>query len=95
MHVKRLALFSVMMGLMIGCGETEPMTPAEYFNATQADTNTPYGNVRDGSAVDNPDGSITIETDNGDRLTVPVQQTEAGPKYGTPTRTVKRDRTNR
>jgi hypothetical protein len=84
--MKRLVLFSLLLVCVLGCAESGPATPADQFNNTQSDTNTPYGNVRDDSAVDNPDGTITFETDNGDRLTVPVQETEAGPRYGTPTR---------
>lgn len=83
------ASFSVLLIILAGCGESLPSTPAQHFNATQADTNTPYGNVTDGSAVDNDDGSISFKTDNGDELTVPVTQTEAGPRYGTPTRAPK------
>lgn len=84
--MKRLVSSSLMFGLLVGCVETEIKTPAEHFNETQSDTNTPFGNVSDGSAVDNPDGSVTFETDNGDRLIVPTHQTESGPTYGTPTR---------
>ncbi len=87
--MNRLVIFSFALLMVVGCGESQPSTPAGRFNETQADTNTPYGNVRDGSAVDNDDGSITFQTDNGTELTVPVTQTEAGPKYGTPTRTQK------
>jgi len=83
--MRQLAFFSLLLVCYSGCGDSGPKTPAEHFNATQSDTNTPYGNVRDGSAVDNPDGTITFETDNGTRLRVPVHQTEAGPRYGTPT----------
>ena len=87
--MRTLVLFSVGMVLLVGCGESEPLTPAEHFNRTQSNTNTPYGNVADGSAVDNEDGSITFRTDDGVELTTPVTQTEARPKYGTPTRTQK------
>lgn len=93
--MKRLASFSLLLSCVLGCGQSSPPTPAQYFNKTQAITSTPYGNVRDGSAIDNPDGTITFETDNGERLTVSVQQTEVGPKYGTPTRDAEGDRTNR
>lgn len=82
-----LVLFSVFVLFLNGCGESSPATPAQHFNATQVNTNTPYGNVSPDSAVDNDDGSITFQTDNGDQLTVTVTQTEAGPKYGTPFRT--------
>jgi len=90
--MKQLVLFSLLLVFVLGCGESPPKTPAQHFNATQAQTNTPYGNVRPGSAVDNPDGTITFETDGGARLRVPVQQTEAGPKYGTPTRDIEEER---
>lgn len=87
--MRALVLSSVLHVFLAGCGESQPLTPAQRFNETQSGTNTPYGNVTDDSAVDNDDGSITFKTDNGDELTVPVTQTEAGPKYGTPTRTQK------
>lgn len=87
--MKQLISFSIVLLFAVGCGESKPLTPAQHFNETQADTNTPYGNVTDDSAVDNEDGSVTFQTDNGDELTVPVTQTEAGPRYGTPTRTPK------
>lgn len=84
--MRTLASFSFVGLLIVGCGESEPLTPAQHFNKTQSNTNTPYGNVTDGSAVDNDDGSITFTTDEGVALTAPVTQTEAGPRYGTPTR---------
>ena len=87
--MKRSALFSFTLFLVVGCGKSQPATPAGNFNETQADTITPYGKVCDGSAVDNNDGSITFRTVDGTELTVPVTQTEAGAKYGTPTRTQK------
>lgn len=81
-----LVSFSFAIALLVGCGESRPPTPAEEFNRTQSDTNTPYGNVTDNSAVDNVDGSISFTTDNGNELTTTVTNTEAGPRYGTPTR---------
>lgn len=93
--MRTLASFSVATVLFFGCGESVPLTPAQYFNQTQSNTNTPYGNVTDGSAVDNDDGSITFRTDDGVELTTTVIQTEAGPKYGTPTRSKKLHNPNR
>lgn len=87
--MRTFASFSVLLVVLAGCGDSQPLTPAQHFNATQANTNTPYGKVTGDSAVDNSDGSITFTTDNGDVLTAPVTQTEAGPKYGTPTRSQK------
>lgn len=87
--MRTLVSFSVAMVLLVGCSKPKPLTPAEHFNQTQSNTNTPYGNVTDGSAVDNDDGSITFRTDDGVELTTTVTQTEAGPKYGTPTRSKK------
>lgn len=82
--MRKLLSFSIVIVLFSGCYETKPLTPAQYFNKTQAMTNTPYGNVTDNSAVDNDDGTITFRTDEGVELTVTVSQTDAGPKYGTP-----------
>lgn len=83
--MKRLGFFSLLLVCVFGCSESAPTSPAQHFNRTQSATNTPYGQVRPGSAVDNPDGTITFETTSGARLTTPVEQTEAGPRYGTPT----------
>lgn len=77
------ALFSLLLALLIGCGKD---TPAQHFNKTQKQTNTPFGKVREGSAVDNKDGSISFETEGGAKFKTTVTDTEAGPKYGTPTR---------
>lgn len=82
--MKQLVIFSFVLLCFVGCSESGPKTNADHFNETQNDTNTPYGNVRDGSGTDNDDGSVTFETDNGDRLNVPVSNTDAGPHYGTP-----------
>ncbi len=84
--MKKLVLFSTLLLSLAGCSESKIRVHADQFNDTQNDTNTPYGNVRDNSAVDNEDGSVTFETDNDVSLTVPVTDTEAGPRYGTPTR---------
>lgn len=89
--MKRLVFFSLLLLCAFGCGESAPPSPAQVFNQAQSVTNTPYGQVRPGSAVDNPDGTVTFETTSDVRLTVTVEQTEAGPKYGTPTRDDRED----
>lgn len=88
----RLGFCSLLLLCVLGCGESAPPSPAQHFNRTQTATNTPYGQVRPDSAVDNPDGTITFETTSGARLRTPVEQTEAGPKYGTPTLEAQEDR---
>lgn len=67
-----------------GYGKFAPPSAARQFNELQADANSLFGKMRPGSAIDNPDGTVTYETDNEERYTVQVNQTGSGPRFSSP-----------
>jgi hypothetical protein len=59
------------------------MTPAEYFNRTQADMETPHGGrIKPGSAKDVAGGKIRYETDKGRAFEVSAVPEGKGYRYG-------------
>lgn len=69
-----------------GYGKSAPPSAAQQFNGLQANANALFGKMRPGTAVDNPDGTVTYETDNGERYTVQVNETGSGPRFSNPKR---------
>ena len=69
-HALAILSLTMLLGIQCGCSPEEavsdvPMSPTEYFDEIQSDTETPHGRVVPGSAREADDGRIQYDTPEG------------------------------
>src|SRR5205823_1667466 len=84
--LRRLVVGLVVLSLAACDGGGRPdrnaMSPAAYFNAIHADTETPHGRIKPGSAKDVAGGKIRYETKDGRAFEVSAVAEGNGYRYG-------------